>query len=68
MRALNLLPIWAIVGFCVWIYDLISGKQSSDSLYIVLGILAFTVAINYVFFGRLTLWHKQDNEKLESKE
>lgn len=68
MRALNLSPIWALVGFADWIYDLISGKQSNDSLYLVLGILAVTLAINYVFFGRLTLWHNQDKEKLESNE
>lgn len=64
-RALNLLPIWAIVGFADWIYDLVSEKKSNDSLYLVMGILAVTLAINYVFFGRLTLWHKQDKE-LES--
>ena len=66
MRALNLLPIWAIVVISDWIYGLVSEEKSNDSLYLGLGILAFTLAINYVFFGRLILWHKQDKE-LESK-
>ena len=48
-RALNLLPIWAIVGFADWIYDLVSEKKSNDSLYLVMGILAVTLAINYFF-------------------
>jgi hypothetical protein len=30
--------------------------------------LVFVLITNYIFFGRLTLWHKQDKEKLESKE
>jgi hypothetical protein len=57
MRALNLLPIWAGVACADWIYDLLREQRSSDSIFFALGILAIALTINYVFFGRLTLWH-----------
>ena len=58
MRAINLMPIWAVIGFADWIYELLQNKQSNDSLYIALGIIGITLAINYVLYGTLTLWNK----------
>ncbi len=65
-RALNLLPIWAVAGFAIWIYDLIQERKSNDGIYYSLGILGITLLFNYVFFGRLTLWHKGEQIEGES--
>ena len=65
MRALNLMPIWAAVGFVDWIYELIEEGRFNSSLYVALGILGIDLAINYVFFGKITVWHK--NTLKESK-
>ena len=57
-RAINLLPIWAGVGFLSGLYDLIVEQYVSDGFYFCFGILGITLVINYVFFGAMTLWHK----------
>lgn len=56
-RALNLLPLWAALGFLDWAYVLVTEQRFNDSLYIALGMLSVTLALNYVFFGVLTVWH-----------
>ncbi len=66
-RTLNLLPIWAVAVFAIWIYDLIQERQSNDGIYYSLGILGITLLFNYVFFGRLTLWHKGERIVDESE-
>lgn len=62
-RAINLLPIWAAIVFVDWVAVLINEQRSSDSLYFSGGIIAITLALNYVFFGALTLWHKFEKEQ-----
>ncbi len=61
-RAINLLPIWAAIVLADWLAVLINEQRSNDSLYFSIGIFAITIALNYVFFGVLTLWHKIEKE------
>ena len=67
MRTLNLLPIWALIGFGDWIYELAENHQYNSSLYVALGIIGVTLLLNYVFFGKITLWHKQSQKNEESQ-
>lgn len=62
-RAINLLPIWAVIAFVDGIAVLINEQRANDSLYFAGGIIAITLALNYVFFGALTLWHKFEKEQ-----
>jgi uncharacterized membrane protein len=62
-RAINLLPIWAVIAFVDGIAVLINEQRANDSLYFAGGIIAITLVLNYVFFGALTLWHKFEKEQ-----
>jgi uncharacterized membrane protein len=62
-RAINLLPIWAVIAFVDGIAVLINEQRTNDSLYFAGGIIAITLVLNYVFFGALTLWHKFEKEQ-----
>ena len=62
-RAINLLPIWAVIAFVDGVAVLINEQRASDSLYFAGGIIAITLVLNYVFFGALTLWHKFEKEQ-----
>lgn len=62
-RAINLLPIWAVIALVDGIALLINEQRANDSLYFAGGIIAITLALNYVFFGALTLWHKFEKEQ-----
>lgn len=69
MRLINLLTVLAVIIFGVWIYNvidvLVSGTErylSYDGFYIAMAILCITLAANYVFFGRLTLWNRMQSE------
>ena len=63
-RAMNILML-IIVAYALMLpfFDLLS-----TGVGLLFAGLVFVLITNYIFFGRLTLWHKQDKEKLESKE
>ena len=69
MRLVNLLTVFALIILCVWFYDVAdvmfgeTGRYMSyDGFYITIGVLCITLAANYVFFGRLTLWNRTPAE------
>jgi len=65
MRALNLLTILAGITWMVWLYDVATKtfKNVPDDELYVGGVLIIAIAaLNYVLFGKLTVWHKQDKD------
>ena len=69
MRLVNLLTVLAVVLLCVWLYDIADVMFSESERYVsyqgfyaTVGVLCITLAANYVFFGRLTLWNKTQED------
>jgi hypothetical protein len=75
MRLVNLLTVLAVVILCVWFYEiadvmLSDGERyvSYEGFYATVGVLCITLAANYVFFGRLTLWNRTRDETSTSQQ
>lgn len=59
-RFLNLLSIILIVGGSIVTIDSFSHKGLA-AILVLISALGVVIAINYVLFGEITLWHKIEN-------
>ena len=59
-RALNVFLLLMVLVFAIGIVESIQEKHFDDGLIIPLCGFALIVAVNYVFFGKVTLWNKTD--------
>ena len=63
-RTLNLFTLISGLAVIGSIFEFIVNDREFDLIFIWLFALVFIVAINYIFFGAVTAWHRfyTDNE------
>jgi len=57
-RALNVFLLLVVGLFAIGIVESVQENYFSDGLIVPLCGVALIVAVNYVFFGKVTLWNK----------
>lgn len=62
-RLVNLLPVFSVYAVLHWLYrnlDVPFSQIEYNGLEDAFGALIAALIINYVFFGKLTLWNREE--------